>query len=223
MNLTAREHYVCHLLLAKIYDDQKMWSALALFRRGKYRQTNFRFSSRLYEHARQRAGEELSKLFKGRRGTWNGRHHTDETKEKLRLSHIGRKAKKPKSEETRRRLSIALKGKKKSPEAIRKHAEAIRGRHLSEEHKRKLSLAEKGRKLTEKEIEFRRQRLMGNTIAKGMLYWNNGERYVRSKECPGLGWVRGRGTWYTNGTVDMMCPKCPLGFWKGRTGGRIAK
>lgn len=185
VNLTAREHYICHLLLARIYDDHKMWAAVSLFRRGKYRQTNFRFSSRLYEQARKRLGGELSKMFKGRPGTWNGRHHTDETKEKLRLAHIGRKAKNPKSEETRRKLSLALKGKKKSPEAIRRHADAIRGRHLSEEHKRKLSLAGKGRKYTEKEIERRRKMLMGNTIAKGMSYWNNGERYVRSKECPG--------------------------------------
>ena len=28
--LTAREHYICHLLLAKIYDDYKMWHDLML-------------------------------------------------------------------------------------------------------------------------------------------------------------------------------------------------
>ena len=42
VNLTAREHYIAHLLLAKIYDDHKMWCALALFRRWKNRQKRIR-------------------------------------------------------------------------------------------------------------------------------------------------------------------------------------
>lgn len=28
VNLTAREHYIAHLLLAKIYDDSKMYAAV---------------------------------------------------------------------------------------------------------------------------------------------------------------------------------------------------
>ena len=32
VNLTAREHYIAHLLLAKIYDDYKMWNALTYFK-----------------------------------------------------------------------------------------------------------------------------------------------------------------------------------------------
>jgi len=27
---------------------------------------------------------------------------------------------------------------------------------------------------------------------KGRLFWNDGTRNIRSKECPGDGWVRGR-------------------------------
>lgn len=28
VNLTAREHYIAHLLLARIYDDRNMWCAV---------------------------------------------------------------------------------------------------------------------------------------------------------------------------------------------------
>lgn len=42
VRLTAREHYVAHLLLAKIYGDQKMWCAVQMM--GK----KFRHSSRLF-------------------------------------------------------------------------------------------------------------------------------------------------------------------------------
>lgn len=32
VNLTAREHYLAHLLLARIYDDYKMWAAVVFMR-----------------------------------------------------------------------------------------------------------------------------------------------------------------------------------------------
>ena len=54
VNLTAREHYVAHLLLAKIYDDRKMHSAVTFMHAGR---DAFRFSSRLYEHLRRRFSE----------------------------------------------------------------------------------------------------------------------------------------------------------------------
>lgn len=57
----------------------------------------------------------------------------------------------PKSEETKQKISNARKGKKLSPEHIRKASMArgkvLKGRKLSEEHKRKLSEALRGRKL----------------------------------------------------------------------------
>ena len=34
VNLTAREHYVAHLLLAKIYDDAAMYSAVTYMQTG---------------------------------------------------------------------------------------------------------------------------------------------------------------------------------------------
>lgn len=69
--------------------------------------------------------------------------------------------------ETRRKISEAVKGKKKSKEHKKKLSEAHRGKTLSEEHKRKISESRKDKKLSEakkipivqytKEGEFIRQ------------------------------------------------------------------
>ena len=53
VNLTAREHYIAHLLLAKIYNDQSMWCAVQMMRNGNNSGLRkFKFNSRLYELAR---------------------------------------------------------------------------------------------------------------------------------------------------------------------------
>lgn len=52
----------------------------------------------------------MSAAFMGRVSSFKGKHHTEEAKEKLRQSHLGKKA----SGETRKKLSIKLKGLKRS-------------------------------------------------------------------------------------------------------------
>ena len=61
------------------------------------------------------------------------------------------------SEETRKKMSLAQKGKKKP-----KLSEKLKGRKLSEETKRKLSLAHKGKKLSKEHIEAIRLARWGN-------------------------------------------------------------
>jgi hypothetical protein len=65
-----------------------------------------------------------------------------------------------------------------SDETKKKISESLKGKPLSEEHKRKMSEA---------------QKRIGSVppSQKGMLFWNNGTRNLRSKECPGDGWTRG--------------------------------
>ena len=71
------------------------------------------------------------------------------------------------------------KGVKRSEETRRKISEASRGKVqvLSEEARRKMSEARIGKP---------------NQCLVGKGWWNNGVKTIRSKECPGEGWVRGR-------------------------------
>ena len=71
-------------------------------------------------------------------------------------------------------------------EHIREHKKSVRGAKRSEEIRRKISESMKGHLVSE---ETRRK--VGEA-KKGMKWWNNGTKTIRSKVCPGEGWVRGR-------------------------------
>lgn len=60
--LTAREHYICHLLLAKIYNDCKMFSAVVFMQcKSHSHKRDFKFNSRLYAKLRK----DFSKKIRG--------------------------------------------------------------------------------------------------------------------------------------------------------------
>ena len=161
VKLTAREHYVAHLLLARIYNDFKMWSAV-------WRMSNVggvKITSRIYEivrmnfrlaHSKRMAGH---KSFNKGMKWWNngveegwvrGRclKITDETRSKMRKSHIGHSPAnkgKPCSEEQKEKLRRANLGKKQSEETIQKRVQKLRGQKRSEETRRKIKERLKGR------------------------------------------------------------------------------
>ena len=68
-------------------------------------------------------------------------------------------------------------------EHIREHQ---KGKVFSEEHRKKLSESHKGQVVS---VEHRKKLREGKI---GTLFWNDGTRNIRSKECPGEGWTRGR-------------------------------
>ena len=84
--------------------------------------------------------------------------------EHISLHKIG----KPKSEETKKKISGAHKGKHLSEETKKKMSEANKGKHLSEETKKKMS-----------------------EVRKGTRWYNNGKVNTMAKECP-EGFVPGR-------------------------------
>ena len=69
-------------------------------------------------------------VFKKGHKTWLGKNHSEESKGKMSKALKGRK-KAPFSEEHRRKISESLKGKKKSEETRRKMSEAAKGRKKS--------------------------------------------------------------------------------------------
>ena len=80
------------------------------------------------------------------------------------------------SEETRLKMSAAHKGENNP----------LFGKHHSAETRQKMSAAKRGKNLSEE------HRLKMSKSWKGMLWWNNGISSIRSRECPGEGWTRGR-------------------------------
>lgn len=92
----------------------------------------------------------------------------EQNKPKKRKSHVV-------SEETRKKMSLAKKGKKKAPFSDEWRLHMSQGK-----------MGKKRKKFTEEHIKHLSQ------CKTGMLWWNNGTINKRAKECPGVGWVRGQ-------------------------------
>ena len=211
VKLTAREHYIAHLLLAKIYNTYGMYAAVIYMQTGRHKNRHFKFNSRLYQKIREEFANKMSQKMKGKILTeqhkqklsiaHKGKPLTEEHKQKLSVSNKG----KPRSEETRKKISEAKKNM--SEETKQKIAESLKGKHHSDETKQKMSDAFKA------------------------LYWfNNGIIAVRAKSCP-EGFVRGRylqeesrkkmagshkgRCWWNNGIKNVFSRECPEGFVRG--------
>lgn len=119
VDLTAREHFVCHLLLTRIYPNHKglrlaVWN-MCNVKRGY--QGRYKPNSRLYEMIRTEYREHI----KGENHPSYGRKNSDEVKQKM--SEIAKKRFQNKpgtfkgrthSEDTRKKLSNNMKGKTQS-------------------------------------------------------------------------------------------------------------
>ena len=200
--LTAREHYICHLLLAKIYNDYKMWHAVNLMSRLN---DKVKINSRLYEMVRINSAKKHSEIMVGRR-SWNkGKTgiYSDET-----IKKISESTKAAMQDPVlRRHLSDVKKGKatwnkcnKMSEEQKHKISATLKGNKLSEETKRKISIKNKGENNPmfgksswsddPQKYEIRRLKMIQSL--KCLKWWNNGIKNCKAKECPGPEWKRGR-------------------------------
>jgi len=117
VDLTPREHYIAHLLLAKHYNIKPLWYAFVMMNVNNHRQ-NRSFNSRFYEKAKlirkiYSSGE--NNPMYGKVGAFTGKRHSKESIEKMRASKIGKKRKpftrSSPTEETRLKISTANKGK----------------------------------------------------------------------------------------------------------------
>ena len=128
-------------------------------------------------------------------------HHDNEVRDDNRLENLewelkaehNREHKKGKiyGDETRRKMSEAHKGKVLSEEHRRKMSEAHKGKVHTEEARRKISEANKGNQWNVGKVRSEETKKKMGESKKGMLFWNDGTKTIRSKECPGEGWIRG--------------------------------
>ena len=155
--LTAKEHYLAHLLLVEMYDGiNKAKLSFALFQMCRKNKFHGRIiSSRQFDKAKRIMSENCS----GINGTFYGKKHTDEVKELLRKRMVennpskngvwnkGRKTN-PLSKEHKLKLSKALNGHIQSEETKKKISDSHKWKNKSKEHRLKLSKALKGQKLS---------------------------------------------------------------------------
>lgn len=214
VNLTAREHYIAHLLLAKIYDDFKMYAAVIFMQTGAHKRRKFKFNSHLYEKLRH------SFSIKSR-----GRHHSKETKKKMSQALSGRTF----SEETKKKISQANRGKKHSEETKKKISEISKttspGRHW-------WNNGEKDVFCRECPSGWTAGRLSSTGCFNGMYRRKHSEESRNKMSCSRKGkhfseeWRRSISIertgkhWYTDGNTNRFTRQCPEGFVKGRTSHR---
>lgn len=160
VRLTAREHYIAHVLLEKICIKRygkNHWKTFKMNKAhtGMIRECNNQsryINSRLFEFAKLRSSKLMSNKMKGKYVGENnpmyGKYHNEETKEKIRNKSTGRKL----SEETKQKISRKNKGKIISEETKRKISKSntgtnngMYGKKHSEESKNKISNNNKGK------------------------------------------------------------------------------
>jgi hypothetical protein len=191
VDLTAREHFICHWLLIKMYSGEskaKMVYALnGMKRNGQYtKRYETKITSRVYENLKKEFSLIHSTTMKGRPAHNKGVPATEEQKEKNRKSALGKKmssesiakgvAKRTgqkRTEEQKARMKIAMTGIKKGP--------------MSDAEKTKRSVALKG---TKKSVEH--GVAISATVAK----------------------QRAEGTHYSQ--IKIQCPHCPVKSAKHR-------
>ncbi len=178
VNLTAREHFVCHWLLVKMTTGQehhKMLNALRMMRAEKSGQQRYatKITARVYESIKQEYAILQRERILGEKNPMWGKTHTLEAREKIRQKNLGNtltpeqharlvanttgKKKPPITEEHRAKLSAAQSGKNNprygaevSDNTRKKIGDKLRGRKQTEEEKLVRSLANMGKKREKK-------------------------------------------------------------------------
>lgn len=113
--LSARQHYLCHWLLAKHYNTKKLWGAFAMMTVASTKHQRIK-NSRLFERARIARSKASSGNGNGMFGKPSAcKSHSPETIEKIRQSKLGKKrtpfTRSPASLETKKKISDAKAGK----------------------------------------------------------------------------------------------------------------
>ena len=182
VKLSYREHYVCHHLLYKIYEeknDENAASKMAFAWVRMCKNTNgIHFNTRQFDIAKSA----LSEVLKNKVSPMKGKHWSQEFKQKFREANLGKK-RGPRSDEEKHKISTALIGR----------PGYFKGKHHSNKAKQKLSEERQGTNnpfFGKNHTEETKRRMKEK--AANRKWWNNGIEETLCKECPGIDWKQGR-------------------------------
>ena len=122
------------------------------------------------------------------------------------------------SEETRKKIGEAHKGKHHSAESKKKMSDAKKGKHLSEEIKKKLSEAHKGKpksEETKKKIAEAKKGKPRSEETKNKLSEANKGKHLSEETRKKIAEASKGRHWFNNGEVNKFCYECPEGFVPG--------
>lgn len=165
VSLTAREHFICHYMLTKMVSSTKHRFQLGkafncMLYVSKPGQPRYKVSSRSFESFRKHYANLFSEQQKGDKNPMYG---------------------KVVSEETRKKLSIAVKNSGYVPtdEVRRKLSDANKGKVLSKETRAKISNANKGRVSTRRGVALTPEcKKKISNAKKGSVPWNKGKNHT---------------------------------------------
>ena len=143
VSLTAREHFIAHVLLAHMHGGP-MWFAIVRMKGGQLSIYN---NARLYEAARKKCSVYMSERLKGNTHTL-GFKHSEKTRAQMSIDRAG-KAGRPQSDETKRKLSLANIGNVPSSESLKKISAKLKGVPKSESHRLNISIGLTGKPKSE--------------------------------------------------------------------------
>lgn len=163
VNLPAREHFICHLLLPRIYKDTKykysLWNAANRFIYGNDMKNKIKITSYQYKIIRDNYSKFCKIQYKGEGNPNYGNKWSEEQKKNLSDQRKG------KTLEERIGKEKALLVKKKMSE-FQKKREHRKGFKLSLETRLKMSISRKGKKKSEVFKKKCSERMKGNTYGK---------------------------------------------------------
>lgn len=145
VRLLPKEHYIAHLLLFNLYPNNKSlaYSFWMMSNGSKKNKRNYRVSGKIYEEIRNK----ISSIMKERTPFFQGKKHTEESKQKNRDAHIGKPGTwigKRHSDESKQKMSKKAIGKKISLETRKKMSMSKIGVKFSDSHKKNMSISNMG-------------------------------------------------------------------------------
>lgn len=174
VKLTAREHFICHLLLIRMTEGSykgKMIHALWRFVHGNKKFIDLKINSRLYEHLKIRRSELMKNRIRTpeeeakRKASRAWYKHSLETKKKISESNKGQK----RSKETKQKLVDAhqnMSDEAKHERSRKMKEKAAMRQPMSEDTKEKCAEFHRGRKRSEETKQKMREAMDARLIKK---------------------------------------------------------